>query len=98
MNLRLQTLPDLRSSYVLQEPEQVNFCTSQNRVYTYGQMHMCIPVSPAEKPNPNTMETHSPEYDNPTTYVIAQLYSSVPPLPRCAFIPTRENSGCFPFF
>lgn len=67
-------------------------------MYTHGQMRMCIPVSPAEKPNPNTMEPYSPQYDNPTTYVIAQLYSSAPPLPHCAFIPTRENSECFPFF
>ena len=35
----VQTLPDLRSSYILEDPVQVEFSASQNSVHMWSSVH-----------------------------------------------------------
>jgi len=41
-NVGVETDPNLRYSYSPGGPAQVEFCACQNRMYTYGQLYMCI--------------------------------------------------------
>jgi hypothetical protein len=82
----LQTLPELRNSYVSEGPAQVWIKN------THGQLHMYIQGSPAETPNPTYKKTVGRSMTN-LPPVLSPKSILPPPLPRCTFIPARKTSA-----
>jgi hypothetical protein len=87
----MQTLSDLRSSYVSEGPAQVETCGSRNWLQTWSTIYAYTRVS-SWNPNSSTLEPDRPQHVRSASCVIAQQYSS-PPFSNCAFIPTRKNSA-----
>ena len=88
---QVQTLPDLRNSYVPKRLAQVEFCARRNWVCIWS--NTCAYITKSSwNPNTNTLEPDWPQHDRPAGCVIAQQYSSSTCVSR-SFHSRKEKFG-----
>ena len=69
-NICVQTVPDLRSGFLPEEPTQHEFCANWN-------LGVCIQEGPLEIRTAAHWKRDRPQHGRPAIYVIAQQYSPV---------------------
>jgi hypothetical protein len=92
-----QTLPNLHSSYILEQPVQVIFCACQKRVYTRPTMHVYTRKS-SRNPCSSTLKPEWPQHDRPATCAINLQYSSTTSISLHSHSHTEKFSAYFKYF